>query len=57
MPGLPLVIIPHPMAKRRPDEVAAVAAGAVDEVISVWSDDAAKLSERYKARVPEQVPG
>lgn len=55
MPGLPLVIIPHPMAKRRPDEVAEVAANATDEIVSVWTDDAAALAERYKAREPEQT--
>jgi hypothetical protein len=55
MPGLPLVIIPHPMAKRRPDEVAEVAANAVDEVIAVWTGDPGELAETYKARVPEQV--
>ena len=55
MPGLPLVIIPHPMAKRRPDEVAEVAVDAADEVIAVLTGDPAALAERYKARVPEQV--
>lgn len=53
MPGLPLVIIPHPMAKRRPDEVAAVAQGAVDEVVAAWAGDPAELQELYKHKLPE----
>ncbi len=50
MPGLPLVIIPHPMAKRRPNEVAEIAAGAIDEVIEVWTADPKALQETYKQR-------
>jgi hypothetical protein len=53
MPGLPLVIIPHPMAKRRPDEVAAVAQGAVDEVVAAWAGDPGELQELYKHKRPE----
>ena len=55
IPGLPLVIIPHPMAKRRPDEVAEIAAGAIDEIVAAWTGDPAELSATYAARVPDQL--
>lgn len=52
--GLPLVIVPHPMAKRRPNEVTAIAESVLDEVIHVWSTDAATLQAEYVDKVPKQ---
>ena len=38
---------------RRPDEVAAVAQGAVDEVVAAWAGDPGELQELYKHKRPE----
>ncbi len=53
LPGLPLVIIPHPMARRTPEEVAEIAAGALDEIVHALSADAAALQATYKQKEPE----
>jgi len=50
MGGEPLVVVPHPIADNRPDEVARKAAAIVDEVVSVLSEPAAALAERYRDR-------
>ena len=50
MPGLPLVIVPHPVAKLMPDGVAEIAGGAVDEVIRIAHADAAELQAEFKAK-------
>lgn len=53
MPGLPLVIIPHPMAKRPADEVATIVDGVIDEIERALGADAEELQAAYKQRQPE----
>lgn len=52
MPGLPLVIVAHPVAKLTPDGVAEIAAGAVAEVIRISESDAGGLQAEFKAKPP-----
>jgi hypothetical protein len=41
------------MAKRRPDEVKEIAAGAVDEIVRAWSADPKTLADTYRQKEPE----
>jgi len=50
MGGEPLVVIPHPLADNRPDEVARKAAAIVDEVVSALTEPADMLARRYRNR-------
>jgi hypothetical protein len=50
MSGEPLVAVAHPLADNRPDEVALKAAAIVDEIVSVLTEPAAMLAERYRNR-------
>ena len=50
MGGEPLVVIAHPLADNRPDEVARKAAAIVDEIVSVLTEPASTLAERYRGR-------
>ncbi|MBT4046215.1 MAG: hypothetical protein HOK21_09815 [Rhodospirillaceae bacterium] len=52
MPGLPIAIVPHPVAKLLPDEVAALAANVVDEIIRLWQTDAEDLRAEFKDKEP-----
>ena len=51
MPGLPIVHIPHPMAGRKPEQVAEVADLAIPEIIHILKTDAGKLEQEYKDKV------
>ncbi len=53
LPGLPLVILPHPMAKRSEAEVAEIAAQVLEEVVEGWTLEPGALAAKHKARVPE----
>ena len=48
MPGLPLVVIPHPLGGLRPEEVRAKAEGAIDEIVYVLTQPAEKLAAEYR---------
>jgi hypothetical protein len=50
MSGEPLVVVAHPLADNRPDEVARKAAAIVDEIVSVLTEPAETLAERYRGR-------
>jgi hypothetical protein len=50
MGGQPLVVVPHPVADNRPDEIARKAAGITDEVVAILTAPAAELAERYRDR-------
>lgn len=52
MPGLPIAVVPHPVAKLLADEVAAMASGVVDEIIRIWQADADDLRAEFKAKEP-----
>ena len=50
MSGEPLVVIAHPLADNRPEEVARKAAAIVDEIVLVLTEPAETLAERYRGR-------
>jgi hypothetical protein len=50
MGGEPLVVVAHPLADNRPDEVVLKAAAVVDEIVSVLTEPAETLAERYRGR-------
>ena len=50
MGGEPLVVIPHPIADNHPHEVASKAAAIVDEILTVLTEPAVDLAERYRSR-------
>jgi hypothetical protein len=50
MGSQPLVVIAHPLADNRPDEVARKAAAIVDEIVSVLTEPVATLAARYRSR-------
>lgn len=52
MPGLPIAVVPHPVAKLLADEVAAMARGVVDEIIRIWQTDAEVLRAEFKQKEP-----
>lgn len=50
MPGLPIVLVPHPVAELGADQVKKIAADAAGEVSRVLISDAAELAAEAKAR-------
>lgn len=53
MPGLPRVIVPHPVAKLLPDQVMALAEEILPQMLAIWQADAAKLEEEFRHTKPE----
>ena len=53
LPGLPTVVVPHPLARRSPGEVAEFAAGVFDEIVDGMTGDAVRLEEHYRAKEVE----
>ena len=43
---------PHPVARLRPDEVAAIAEGVLGEIIHIWETDAETVRATYRAKQP-----
>jgi hypothetical protein len=50
MGGLPIAVIPHPVAGNKPDEVKRKATAIADEVISILTQPAEKLVQEYRGR-------
>ena len=50
MPGLPLVVVPHPLAKRGDAECRAFAADVLDEVAAALTADPETLEAKYRAK-------
>jgi len=50
MGGIPIVVIPHPLAGNKPDEVKKKAAAIADEVIAILTQPAEKLAQEYRER-------
>jgi len=48
MPGLPIAVIPHPVAKQPPETIAAYARDTLDEVLHIWESDADSLRAEYR---------
>ena len=45
-------MVPHPVAKLLPDEVAGLARGVVDEIYRLWHEDADHLRAEFKEKQP-----
>jgi hypothetical protein len=50
MGGMPIAVIPHPLAGNKPDEVERKAAAIADEVVAILTQPAEKLAEEYRER-------
>lgn len=50
MSGVPIAVIPHPLAGNKPDEVQRKAEAIVDEVAAILTQLAEKLAQEYRAR-------
>ena len=50
LPGLPITVVPHPLAKLDAEQCAAVATKALPEIASALTDDAADLEARYREK-------
>jgi hypothetical protein len=50
MGGIPIAVIPHPLAGNQPDEVKKKAAAVAEEVISILTQPAEKLAQEYRSR-------
>jgi hypothetical protein len=50
MGGIPLAVIPPPLAGNKPDEVKKKATAIADEVIAILTQSAEKLSQEYRGR-------
>ena len=56
MPGLPIAIVPHPVAKRTPEQIAEIAEGALDAIVHLLETDAATLAAECRERKPPAGP-
>jgi len=52
VPGLPIAVVPHPVAKLLPDEVAGLARDVVDEIYRLWHEDADHLRAEFIEKQP-----
>ena len=50
MGGVPIVVIPHPLAGNKPDAVQEKALAIVDEILAILTQPAEKLAEEYRGR-------
>jgi len=50
MGGLPITVIPHPLASNKPDEVKKKAEAIADEVIAILTQPVEKLVQEYRDR-------
>jgi len=50
MGGIPIAVIPHPLAGNKPDEVKKKAAAIAEEVIAILTQPAEKLTQEYRGR-------
>jgi hypothetical protein len=59
MGGLPIAVIPHPLAGNKPDEVKKKAEAIADEVIAILTQPVEKLVQEYRRRFlrPKAVSG
>ncbi|MXY58656.1 MAG: hypothetical protein F4029_15260 [Gammaproteobacteria bacterium] len=48
MPGLPLAVVPHPLAKRNTEECREFAAGVLGEIAEALTADSASLAAKYR---------
>jgi len=50
MGGIPIAVIPHPLAGNKTDEVKKKATAIADEVIAILTQPAEKLAQEYRGR-------
>lgn len=50
IPGLPIAVIPHPLAGNGPEEVRRKAVAVADEVMAILTRPAEQLLEEYRKR-------
>jgi len=50
MGGVPIAVIPHPLAGNKPGEVAQKAAAIVDEVLAILTQPSEKLATEYRGK-------
>jgi hypothetical protein len=50
MRGVPIAVIPHPLAGNKPDVVEQKAQAVVDEVIAILTQPAEKLAAEYRGK-------
>ncbi|MGE0824994.1 MAG: hypothetical protein AB7G75_35060 [Candidatus Binatia bacterium] len=48
MGGVPIAVIPHPLASNKADEVARKAAAVAEEVLAILTQPAEKLLAQYR---------
>ncbi len=58
MGGIPIAVIPHPLAGNRPEEVDRKAEAVAAEVIAILTQPAEQLAQEYRGRFlkPAQQP-
>ena len=50
LPGLPIVVVPHPLAKRNDDECRRFVDDSIDEIVAAWTGDADKVEAHSRAK-------
>lgn len=55
LPGLPIIVVPHPMADRSPEQITEIAGQSFDEALHILTADAASLEKEYKAKYGIEV--
>jgi hypothetical protein len=50
MGGIPIAVIPHPLAGNKPDEVRRKAEAVAEEIIAVLTQPAEQLAQAYRGR-------
>ncbi len=50
MSGVPIVVIPHPLAGNMPEDVRRKAEAIADEVAAILTQPAEKLAQQYRGR-------
>ena len=55
MGGVPIAVLPHPLAGNKPDEVKKKAAEIAEEVIAILTQPADKLAREYRERFLKPV--
>lgn len=55
MRGIPIVVIPHPLAGNKPDAVQRKAEAVAEEIIAILTQPAEKLAHDYRERFLKPV--
>ena len=50
MAGIPIAVIPHPLAGNKPDEVKRKAEAVAEEIIAILTQPAEQLAQAYRGR-------